>query len=45
MVFLTGYHAAAIEPRFAGTPVLTKPVDREDLAAALVGAIGASSVA
>lgn len=35
IVFLTGYHAGAIEPRFADAPVLTKPVERDDLAAAL----------
>jgi two-component sensor histidine kinase/two-component SAPR family response regulator len=35
IVFLTGYHAGAIEPQFADAPVLTKPVERDDLAAAL----------
>jgi len=35
IVFVTGYHAGGVDPRFAGAPVLTKPVDRDDLAAAL----------
>ncbi len=39
LVFVTGYQAAVIEPRFAGAPVLTKPVDGADLAATLVGAL------
>jgi two-component sensor histidine kinase/two-component SAPR family response regulator len=38
IVFLTGYHAGAIEPGFGDAPVLTKPVEREDLAAALARA-------
>jgi two-component sensor histidine kinase len=36
IIFVTGYHIGAIEPRFAGCPVLTKPVDRDELAAALL---------
>lgn len=32
IAFLTGYHAGAIHPRFADAPVLTKPIDRDDLA-------------
>jgi two-component sensor histidine kinase/CheY-like chemotaxis protein len=35
IVFVTGYQAGAIEPRFARVPVLTKPIEREDLAIAL----------
>jgi two-component sensor histidine kinase len=35
IIFVTGYHAGGIDPRFAGAPVLTKPVERDDLAAAL----------
>ena len=34
-IFVTGYHAGAIDERFATAPVLTKPVERDDLAAAL----------
>jgi two-component sensor histidine kinase len=39
IVFVTGYQAAAIESRFSSAPVLTKPVEREDLAAALAGVL------
>jgi two-component sensor histidine kinase/two-component SAPR family response regulator len=35
IIFVTGYHAGAIDARFAQAPVLTKPVERDDLAAAL----------
>jgi two-component sensor histidine kinase/ActR/RegA family two-component response regulator len=35
IIFVTGYHAGAIDERFANAPVLTKPVERDDLAAAL----------
>lgn len=35
IVFLTGYQPGAIDPGFADAPVLTKPVDREDLARVL----------
>lgn len=35
IIFVTGYHAGGIDPRFAEAPVLTKPVERDDLAAAL----------
>jgi CheY-like chemotaxis protein len=35
IIFVTGYHAGAIDERFAHAPVLTKPVERDDLAAAL----------
>jgi hypothetical protein len=34
-VFVTGYAADAIEDRFAGVPVLQKPVDSVALRAAL----------
>lgn len=35
IIFVTGYHAGAIDERFAQAPVLTKPIERDDLAAAL----------
>jgi two-component sensor histidine kinase len=35
IVFVTGYQAAAIDPRFADAQVLTKPVEREELGAAV----------
>jgi two-component sensor histidine kinase/two-component SAPR family response regulator len=35
IVFVTGYDSRAVDQRFAEVPVLTKPVDREELAAAL----------
>jgi two-component sensor histidine kinase/two-component SAPR family response regulator len=35
IIFVTGYHAGAIDERFSAAPVLTKPVERGDLAAAL----------
>lgn len=35
IVFVTGYDARAVDPRFAAAPVLTKPVDRDELTAAL----------
>jgi len=35
IVFVTGYQAGAVEPRFAEAPVLTKPIEKDDLAAAL----------
>jgi two-component sensor histidine kinase len=38
IIFVTGYQAGAIDPRFADALVLTKPVDSDDLAAALAGA-------
>ena len=43
IIFVTGYEAAAIEPRFAGAPVLTKPVERADLTLALVRALEGAS--
>jgi CheY-like chemotaxis protein len=39
IIFVTGYQAAAIEKRFAEFPVLTKPVEKDELALALVRAI------
>jgi len=39
MIFVTGYQAAAIESRFSHVPVLTKPIEPEELAAALAGLI------
>jgi two-component sensor histidine kinase len=36
-VFLTGYEAGGIDPRFADAPILTKPVDEGELAEALNG--------
>src|SRR5216683_1054109 len=32
-IFVTGYGAAALDPAFAGTPVLEKPFHRKDLEA------------
>jgi two-component sensor histidine kinase/two-component SAPR family response regulator len=40
IIFVTGYHAAAIDARFADAPVLTKPVERDDLAAVLTRVLG-----
>jgi CheY-like chemotaxis protein len=39
IIFVTGYQAAAIDQRFAKFPVLTKPVERNELTLALVRAI------
>ena len=39
IIFVTGYQAAAIDPRFAKFPVLTKPVEKNELTLALVRAI------
>ncbi|QGZ93560.1 response regulator [Terricaulis silvestris] len=44
IIFMTGYHAGAIEPRFAGCPVLTKPVDRDELALVLTRAAGTTEM-
>jgi two-component sensor histidine kinase len=44
ITFLTGYHAGAIHPRFADAPVLTKPIDRDDLALTLSRIFGPSDV-
>jgi two-component sensor histidine kinase/two-component SAPR family response regulator len=35
MVFLTGYDAGSLDDRFAGSPVLTKPIDERELAGVL----------
>lgn len=35
IAFVTGYHAGAINSSFADAPVLTKPIDRDDLALTL----------
>lgn len=43
IVFITGYHAGAIEPRFASAPVLTKPVECEELAASLTRLLAPAS--
>jgi two-component sensor histidine kinase/two-component SAPR family response regulator len=39
IVFVTGYQATAIEPRFAACPVLTKPVEPGELTLALARAL------
>src|SRR5690606_20824281 len=39
MVFVTGYDSRAVDPRFASVPVLTKPVDRDELAGALASVL------
>jgi CheY-like chemotaxis protein len=39
IIFVTGYHAGAIDRRFADAPVLTKPFERQDLASALIRAV------
>lgn len=45
IVFVTGYQAAAIDKRFATFPVLTKPVEKNELALALARAIERSGAA
>ncbi|MGD9965527.1 MAG: response regulator [Hyphomonadaceae bacterium] len=35
IIFVTGYQANAIDPRFAAAPVLTKPIEQSELAGAL----------
>jgi two-component sensor histidine kinase len=37
VIFLTGYDAGSIDPRFAGAPILTKPIDELELGAVLAG--------
>jgi two-component sensor histidine kinase len=37
MIFLTGYDAGSIDPRFSGSPILTKPIDELELGAVLAG--------
>jgi two-component sensor histidine kinase len=41
-IFVTGYQANAIDARFEATPVLTKPIETEDLLAALSGVFSES---
>jgi hypothetical protein len=36
-VFLTGYDVGSIDARFAGAPILTKPIDELELGAILAG--------
>lgn len=38
-IFVTGYQVDAIDRQFASAPVLTKPIETEDLLAALCGAL------
>lgn len=40
MLFVTGYDSESIDPRFARVPVLTKPIEPDELAAALSGLLG-----
>lgn len=40
LLFVTGYEADSIDPRFIGAPVLTKPVEAGELADALADALG-----
>jgi two-component sensor histidine kinase/CheY-like chemotaxis protein len=37
MVFLTGYDANSVDGRYAGSSILTKPIDERDLAVVLAG--------
>jgi CheY-like chemotaxis protein len=39
IIFVTGYHVGAIVQDFSDVPVLTKPIEPEDLAAALAEAL------
>lgn len=43
LIFVTGYDAGAIDARFAAAPVLTKPVEGEDLAEALARVFDSAS--
>jgi CheY-like chemotaxis protein len=36
LIFVTGYQANAIDPRFETAPVLTKPIEPSELAGALI---------
>jgi two-component sensor histidine kinase/CheY-like chemotaxis protein len=45
MVFLTGYDAKSVDPRFADSPILTKPIDERELAAVLADMFEGSRVA
>ena len=37
IVFLTGYDAKSVDPRFGNSAILTKPIDERELAAVLAG--------
>jgi two-component sensor histidine kinase/two-component SAPR family response regulator len=45
IVFLTGYDAKSIDPRFGDSPILTKPIDERELAAVLADMFEGSTVA
>jgi len=45
IIFLTGYESASIEPKFAGAPVLTKPIDLAELSDLLSASIPARAYA
>jgi two-component sensor histidine kinase len=45
IVFLTGYDAKSVDPRFSKSAILTKPIDERDLAAVLAGMFESSTVA
>lgn len=45
IVFVTGYHAGVVEERFVEAPVLIKPIERDDLAAALANVIRQTALA
>jgi DNA-binding LytR/AlgR family response regulator len=45
IVFLTGYDAKSVDPRFGDSPILTKPIDERELAAVLAGMFEGSTVA
>lgn len=44
IIFLTGYHAGAIDQNFADAPTLTKPVERDDLAHLLASVISSQTL-
>lgn len=39
IIFVTGYQASSIDPRFRESPVLTKPIETEDLTVALTNVL------
>jgi CheY-like chemotaxis protein len=43
VVFVTGYQASSIDPRFAAAPVLTKPIEPDELAGALASVLRADA--
>ena len=45
MVFLTGYDAKSIDPRFSKSAILTKPIDERELTAVLAGMFESSRIA